>query len=334
MAAPDLRIYERKAGPNQPHTAQDIVWLPQPDLLHSGADDRHVVAEVDDMGRAWLRFGDGTSGRAPMPGTPLYATYRIGNGMAGNVGAETIARIVFRNAMPEGAKLEPRNPLAATGGHDPQPIAEAKLFAPGAFRSELRRAVTADDYARLAERDPRIQRAAAMLRWTGSWYQAHVTIDPKNSVEADSMLLETIERMLEPYRRIGHDLVVRQARYVPLEIAMTVCVLPSYQRGHVKAALLEAFSNRQLASGKRGFFHPDNLTFGMGIALSQIIAAALAIQGIETVQVTQLERLGQGDNGELQEGFLPIRPNEIARLDNNPNMPENGTLTFTLRGGR
>lgn len=334
-ALPDLRVYEREiAPPNDPPAARDVVWLPRLDLLQSDPDDTHFVAELDERGRAWLRFGNGTSGRAPLAGTTLYAAYRIGNGTAGNVGAETISRIVFRNAKPEGAVLEPRNPLAATGGRNPQPIAEAKMFAPGAFRSELRRAITADDYATLAEHDTRIQQAAAVLRWSGSWYEARVTLDPSSRQEADRALLDATGLRLEPYRRIGHDLAVRQARYIPLAIAVTVCVRPDYQRGQIKAALLDVFSSRLLPGGKSGFFHPDNLSFGTGIALSRIVAAALAVEGVETIQVTQLERLGQGDNGELRSGFLPIRPNEIARLDNDRNMPENGTLTFTLRGGR
>ncbi len=327
-ALPDLWVADGPSG------GEGAVWLPRPDLLGSGPDDRQLVAEVDDAGRALLRFGDGRSGRAPAPGAQLFATYRVGGGAAGNIGAETIKRIVFRNARPEGARLEPRNPLPAAGGRDPQPAAEAKLLAPGAFRSELGRAITGDDYARLAERGPGVQRAAAELRWGGSWYEARVALDPSASQQADSALLEAARRALAPYRRIGHDLDVRPARYVPIDIALTVCVLPAYQRGHVKAALLDALSNRALAGGRRGFFHPDALTFGGGIALSRIVAAALAVEGVETVALTRFERHGLGDNGELLSGFLPIRPDEIARLDNDPNTPENGTLTLTLRGGR
>ena len=52
------------------------------------------------------------------------------------------------------------NPIAAAGGTAPEPMAEAKLSAPQAFRaapSGLRRAITPDDYARIAERDLRLQ---------------------------------------------------------------------------------------------------------------------------------------------------------------------------------
>ena len=54
---------------------------------------------------------------------------------------------------------------------------------------------------------------------------------------------------------MGHDLVVRSASHVPLDIAMKICVLPHYLSGHVKAELLKVFSNRTLPDGRKGFFH-------------------------------------------------------------------------------
>lgn len=161
----------------------------------------------------------------------------------------------------------------------------------------------------------KVQRAAARLRWTGSWYEVLVAIDPLESVEADEGLLCEIAGHLYRYRRIGHDTVVKPARYVALDIEMTVCALPDYLRGHVKAALIEVFSNRLLRDGRPGFFHPDNLSFGEGIYLSKLIAAAQGVTGVESVVVTRLERLFEGSNGEIENGVLPLGPFEIGRLD-------------------
>jgi hypothetical protein len=99
-------------------------------------------------------------------------------------------------------------------------VAEVKLFAPGAIRKDLQRAVTADDYARLAERNPQAQRAAAELRWTGSWYEACVAIDPRGTEEITDEMLWEIEGHLHPYRHAGHDLMVGPALYVPLDIVL------------------------------------------------------------------------------------------------------------------
>lgn len=314
--------------------SKDIIWTVQSDLLESQGDDYHYVVEMDNDGYAHLRFGDGELGHMPEAGTKFHAKYRVGNGLPGNVGAESITHIVFRQNLLSGAMFQPCNPFAVYGGTDPEPLAEIKLFAPYALRKRLERAITADDYARLAERNPKVQRAAAALRWTGSWYEVLVVIDPLGSEEADDALLDEIAAYLEHYRRIGHDLKVVPAHYVSLDIAMTICVLPHYLRGHVKAALLDVFSSGLRPNGRPGFFYPDNLTFGEGIALSKLVASAQAVTGVQSVTVTRLERLGEGPNDELTNEFLPLGPMEIAQLDNDPSFPEHGKLTFKMVGGR
>jgi len=308
-------------------------WISQRDLLSSRPTDRHFVAEIDDYGRAFLRFGDGRCGKMPESGTTFKAVYRIGIGQPGNVGPEAISTIVFKGIANDGI-VSVRNPLPSQGGADPEPIDRVKLIAPGTFRKELKRAITADDYARLAEENPKVQRAAAFLRWTGSWYEAYVAIDQVGKEEPDQDLLDEIRGYLEGYRRMGHDLMVVPARHVPLDIAITVCVRPHYLRAQVKAALIDIFSNRRLSDGLLGFFHPDNLSFGDGIRMSRIVAAAQAVEGVESVVVTKLERYGEGPSHEIENGILMLGEVEIAQVDNDPSLPENGQFSIVVGGGR
>ena len=307
-------------------------WSARRDLLGSQSDDLQFVVEMDNEGRAHLRFGDGDLGLLPEAGTRFIASYRVGNGPAGNVGADTITILVLRKTLLSGVNLSPRNPLPAKGGTAPEPIAEAKLYAPGAFRKTLERAITANDYATLTTSQGNMARAD--LRWTGSWYEARVAIDPAGSEEANKKLLHAIKRGLYPYGRMGYDIAVQPATYVPLQIGMTICVLPHYLRGQVEAALLEVFSNRVLPDGRLGFFHPDNLTFGEGIYLSKLIAAAQSVTGVENVKVTMFQRFDELPNQELEKGILPLGPLEIAQLDNDPSFPEHGSLGLDMRGGR
>lgn len=329
-AVPQVRLM------SDPAPSGDPQWLPQPDLLGSSYGDQHFVAEIDNDGRAHLRFGDGELGRRPEPAMKFHAVYRVGTGTTGNVGAEAIAYVVFRRNPVSGGIIKVRNPLPASGGSEPEPVAEAKLFAPHAFRQELQRAIIADDYRALVERDfkTQVQRAAATLRWNGGRYEALVAVDEFGKEEADPSLLAAIHRRLHRYRRIGHDVHVRSARLVPLLIEMHVCVESHYLRGHVKGELLDLFSNRVLADGRKGFFHPDNLSFGDGIYLSRLVATAQAVEGVESVEVTHLERLGEGPNHEIEDGVLPLGPLEIALVDNDPSLPENGTFKLTMGGGR
>ncbi len=325
---------EAESGETPQGTDNETEWFVRYDLLSSGSDDSDFVVEIDNEGFAHLRFGDGELGRKPEAGTSFHARYRTRNGLAGNVGAETISHIVFRKTLLSGVTLHPRNPFAVHGGTDPEPLSEVKLFAPHTFRTTLKRAITAEDYAHLAGQYPGVQRAAATLRWTGSWYEALVVIDPLGSEEADQALIDGVTAYLEGYRRMGHDLLVVPAHYVSLDIEMTICVQPHFLRGHVEAALLDLFSNRILPNGKRGFFQPDNLTFGEGIAVSKLVALAQSVPGVQSVTIIKLERLFEGPNGELDHEFLPLRVMEIARLDNDPSFPENGRIVFKMEGGR
>jgi predicted phage baseplate assembly protein len=330
QALPRVTIADTPSDPAD----QPLEWLPVLDLLSSDPGDLVFVVDVEDDGSARLRFGDGELGRSPGPGDRFVVSYRTGNGTRGNVGAESIARVVFSADVAEGATIAARNPLPATGGTDPEPAADAKLIGPGAFRTTIERAITADDYATLAELDPRLQRAAATLDWNGSWYEARVAVDPLGSEDPAEALLAGIDAELQAFRRIGQDLAVVAADYVPLDVGLTVCVLPDYLRGDVQAAVLDALSALRLPDGCLGLFHPDNESFGTTVAGSVIVAAVQGVVGVQSAIVTKLQRLDDPPQGEIEQGFLPLGPTEIARLDSDADFPENGRLTLDLRGGR
>ncbi|HRJ53125.1 MAG TPA: putative baseplate assembly protein [Candidatus Thiothrix moscowensis] len=317
--------------------AHSEIWEVQADLLASGARDRHFVVETDNEGRGQLRFGNGKQGKRPSVTEGYVAAYRIGGGVAGNVGAGVIHHLVLRNRVLSGSSVAVSNPLPASGGKAPQSLKEVKMFAPHAFRQRLERAITADDYAAIVMREfpYEVQRAVARLRrTTGGWFEVLVAVDPLGRDEAEQSLLDRIEQRLYRYRRIGHELVVKSAQRVPLHIRLEVQVLPGYLRAHVKAALLAVLGNRALADGKRGFFHPDNLSFGDAIHRSKLVAVVQAVEGVESVDVARLERLHQGSSQALDEGLLSLGTFEIARLDNDPSLPENGRLELGMRGGR
>ena len=193
-------------------------WEPRADLLASGPDDVHLTVECDDDGQATIRFGDGELGVAPAVGEVLFARYRTGGGLRGNVGAEAISHIVLRSGGLDGVDIGVRNPLPARGGTAPETVDHARRHAPFASGRILERAITADDYAALARRDfaRDVQGATAVLDWTGSWFEASVALDQRGRTNASDDLCDAVETRLERYRRIGHDLAVGPAAVVPI----------------------------------------------------------------------------------------------------------------------
>ena len=304
-------------------------WQPQRDLLGSAADATEFVVEIEDDGVASLRFGDDEYGQRPEPGTAFEATYRVGNGAAGNVGAETLAHIVSNTSV----IIAVRNPLPAAGGVDPETMTDIRRDAPEAFRTQ-KRAVTEADYARTAELDSSIQRAAATFRWTGSWHTVFVTVDRFDGLALTTDFETQLRAEIEPYRMAGHDLEIDSPHYVSLEIEMFVCVKPDYFLSDVEAALLEIFSSGTLADGSKGLFQPDFFTFGQTVYLSPLYAAAQAVAGVASVEITVFQRQGLPETSGLANGYLTMDRLEIPRLENDPNFAERGLFTLKLGGGR
>src|SRR4029077_3602469 len=205
------------------------------------------------------------------PISGLQATYRAGNGTAGNVGAEAIAHVVASTSTPLATITSVRNPMPAQGGVDPETLDEVRSFAPWAFRTQ-ERAVTEADYADVAQRQSEVARARATLRWTGSWYTMFVTVERKGGQPVDDPFRNRIRNFLEQFRLAGFDLEIEAPKFIPLDIAFSVCVAAGDFRSTVKEALLNVCSNRVLPDGTRGFFHPDNFTFGQSVYLSRMVS--------------------------------------------------------------
>lgn len=308
---------------------QPVAWRSQRDLLDSAPSACDFVAETESDGTTSLRFGDNVNGAQPDPGMYFAADYRVGNGTAGNVGAESIAHVLRLDARITGVI----NPLSARGGIDPETADQIRRRAPQQYRTQ-ERAVTAADYVARANRFAGVERAAANFRWTGSWHTVFVTVDPSGGGVPSAALESGLEEYLEGYRMAGYDLQLEAPLYVSLEIDLLVCVEPGYLRSEVEAALLQVLGSKALPDGRVGLFYPDNFTFGQTVYLSPIYAAVRSVEGVASVRVTTFQRQGIDDSQYLVKGEMALGALEVARLDNDPNFPENGVLGLTLCGGR
>jgi hypothetical protein len=295
-------------------------WTPQQNLLEDDATSPNFVMEVESSGAATLRFGDNTNGKSPQTGTSFVAAYRIGNGTAGNVGAESL---VYQAADPRIVSCA--NPLPATGGVDPETSDQIRRRAPQAFLTQ-ERAVTMPDYESVAESTPGIDQAVATLRWTGSWYTVFLAAEPQGGGSVSTALAASLKKNVERYRLAGQDLQVESPQYVALEIVLQVCVDPGYFQRDVEQSLLAVLG--------ASLFNPDTFTFGQTVYLSPIYAAARSVAGVVSVTATTFQPQGVSTGQYLAAGEIPIGAFQVARLANDPGFPDRGQLTLVMMGGK
>jgi hypothetical protein len=321
------------------------LWTPVPHLLDSTPADLHFVVDVEADGRAEIRFGDDEHGLNPAGVESVHARYRIGNGPQGNLGRDSLAHVVKPDVVPADWPdvVRVRQPLPANGGTAPETIEEVRQLAPRAFHAETFRAVTEEDYEAAALKLPAVAAAKCTFRWTGSWHTVFVAVHPRNPADLVTApggrtrlsdgLAGKLRTHLTRYKLAGYDLEVLSARYVPLELAVRVCVAPGHFRGDVLEGVGRALSNRRFASGEVGFFHPSRFLFGQPVYLSRIYALVERVEGVESAVVSVFQRYWDGDGGELGNGVLSLGEGEIARLDNDPSFSENGVLHLSAVGG-
>ena len=325
------RLISREMSDVQPQVELydgEHTWNPVRDLLNSFSTSREFVLETENNGRSYVRFGDNTFGSRPSEGEQFTANCRIGSGIDGNIGRDRLSVFVTGNGLitkDDQTIQKIWNPLPATGGVEPETIDHVRQHAPNSFRTQ-ERAVIPEDYEELSLRCRNdIQRVKAKHRWTGSWHTVFIAADRLGGIEVDEEFESDFRNCLEKYRMAGYDLEVETPVFVSLQIEMEICLKEGYIPSNVKTALMDVFNGKISSSGNKGLFHPDRFSFGQTVYLSPFIAAASSVEGVMSVKCIRFQRLSETiDQSALDSGKIEMGGSEIARLDNDPNFPENG----------
>jgi hypothetical protein len=289
------------------------VWQKRGTLLYSLSDDPHFSVQINENDEAEIVFGDGTYGRIPPTGSPIRATYLIGGGEAGNVGANTIT-------VPKSGVNVPvtvTNPQAASGGADRESIEHARQQAPQVFRS-LHRAVTADDYAALAENVPGVARAVAVAP---AWNYVDLYVVASGGLELTDDLRARLLQYFEERRMVTTLVSVRQPVFVSIDLTVEVGVEPIFYRVDVQQRVEEALAD---------LFRIDVLDFGQTFYLSKVFEAVEAVEGVAFARVTTFAGVRSDppgepvDPGAAATGLIQLQPREF---------PRRGIITVIVVGG-
>ena len=293
--------------------------------------DSSTSYEYDGDGGSTIRFGDDVFGEIPQSGSVFQVTYRIGGGSAGNVAPDTITKV---DAAAASLVTAVTNPYAAAGGADDEPDEQVVRLAPQAFRAVQYRAVRREDYEKAAETLPWVLRAGTVFRWTGSWLTVFTTPDPQGTEQIPIDEHIDLINLLNRYRLAGYESYVPAPDYISIDLIVTVCASLTAFRGDVEAAVVKALSTAKFPDGSTGFFYFDHFTFGTSLERSAMEAAIQLAYGVAGVVSIQYRERRVTPTWTCIPDTVPVGPDQILRMDNDPSHPERGSLQVIVKGGK
>ena len=264
------------------------------------------VYRVRDTGTdvTYVEFGDGVSGLVPSLGHYLYATYKVVDGIYGNVPAAAISEITSIPGVDSSGiavligGLSVTNDSAATGGTDPEDTESIRYNARQAYRTATR-AVTLEDYQNIALSLSACGKASAQSEFASSVLLAvapyrNVGVSEERPgfeydtaisdwVETPEMtnLIESVTSLVRVASLAGTSLTVSSPVYSPLEMAISVESIDSLRQVDtlriVKQAIFEQFDY-------------SKVPFGATIITSDVVALVSSLGVAREVSVSVLKR--------------------------------------------
>ncbi|MCW2540387.1 MAG: hypothetical protein JWN95_2112 [Frankiales bacterium] len=289
-----------------------VGWTEVADFTGSGPEDRHYIWE---SGGGAIRFGPqvryangvvSQHGQIPRDGAEISVSgYRHGGGARGNVGARTLT--VLRSTVPYIARVVNLHP--ATGGVDPETVAEAKIRGPLTLRTG-QRAVTAGDFERLTrEASVEVARARCLPAVTGSGavrllVVPQVRSDPRehrlDDFAISAPLMRQISDHLDEHRIVGTAVEVGTPYYQGVSVVALVHTQPGRPAALVRQRVIDLLTRyiNPLTGGAEG----SGWVFDTDLNSAVVAQLVESVEGVERVEELLLyeydlrtgQRLGSG----------------------------------------
>ena len=265
-------------------------WRLIPDIAMAGPGERACAIDSE---AGTVRFGDGVSGAVPAIGRAIHVAYmRAGGGAAGNLAAGSLTSIT----PPAGTiKLKLNQPLALSGGAEPETLDRAEARIPAELRNGDR-AVTRSDFAAIAAGAPGISigRVEVLERFKPQQRREDLpgivsvmAIPARSGLEKpaprpDRPMLESIYSWLDPRRPLGTELYVIAPDYVPVGVSAAVELVDPSMRDSVLDMVGQAIRAVLWPLAPGG---PDGQGWPLGSAVDdRLIEAAVArVPGVRDV---------------------------------------------------
>ena len=289
-------------------------WFRVDDLATIAADPnvaREAPAYELDAAAGSLRFGDGVRGRIPERQMRVrLRSGRFGGGRSGNLPPGSLATLsgVQIDGTPAAA-IKVLQPLQTQGGADAETLADAERRIPALLRHRDR-AVTADDYRRLASEVPGVDvgRVIVLPRFKPRDRRFDVpgvvsvialpdqALAPPPNPRPDKPFLERVHAHLAARSPLATELYVIGCEYVPLGVALAVALRDGFGRDAVLHEVREALK-RLLWPLPPGGTDGQGWTLGRAVRERELEVEVSRVAGVREVAGINLFERGTGADG-------------------------------------
>lgn len=257
-----------------------VQWHEVASLYGCGPKDRVFAVRRDENGKAEVKFGDGINGsRLPTGQENVRAVYRKGLGKSGNVDEGLLSLLM---KVPLGIRSV-KNPIAASGGADPEDLESARTNAPLDMFT-LGRLVSLQDYEDFCRAFAGIGKALATWTWNGQVRGILVTVAGQggDDVKEDSILYKNL--LAEMHRAGDPTIPIELKSYQKafFRVSASVKIDPDYQADQVLSQVRRSVLAR---------FSFNARSFGQDVYLSEVMAAIQSVPGVMAAEVSQLYKV-------------------------------------------
>jgi len=258
-------------------TVNGVDWTEEPNLYQQPPSARVFSTLNQTGGNSDVLFGDSIEGSTlPTGQNNIQANYRVGSGLAGNVGAGSITTLMDRPLGVSGVN----NPQAATGGQDAQSVDDIRANAPLSVLT-LGRAVSITDYQNYARSFAGIAKAYAIWIPSGPGRGVFLTVAAAggSALPPGNPTLDNLVTSLHDY---GNPLIPISAQSfleTLFSFSADIKYDSSYDAPTVKQDVLDSLSESYSFAAR---------TFGQGVSADEIAALIQGVAGVIACNVTGL----------------------------------------------
>jgi len=307
----DRKAILQEEGPDAIQTDDDgggtwVRWHEVENFFDSQPTSRHYLC---DPIKGEVTFGDGRKGWVPPTARDsIKCEYRVGGGVAGNVGANTLTVLKQSIAFVQGVN----NPFPAQGGADAETLDEAKRRGTYAIKNRDR-AITSEDYESLAlAASRRVARAKCVQGSDGSISLLLVPKAERENGDARAVpsrdLIDRVASYIDKRRLITARVNVGKPKLVPVSLELTISLKAGATADRVKADVRDKV--KRLLNPLHGGSKAEGWPFGRAVGKADLYPVVEGVDGVD--RITDLVIIDESRR--LRVEMLKLSDDELPQL--------------------